>query len=152
LPTSPISRNVLLDDRLVVARLVGEPLRLPKGRSLHTTPLWYYRAVHAAIEGGAGKLSGPFARLDAEQQGIAIQALLDLPDDLGLPESRALARQMADVVRRHPKLNALNVEAVAAARLLEADVLLSPPAAQGVLPPALDAEGIGWRVVTPPGR
>jgi hypothetical protein len=55
---------------------------------------------------------------------------------------------MADISRRHPQLNLLNLEAVAAARVLGATVWLSEAAASGVLPGVLDAEGVQWTVVT----
>jgi hypothetical protein len=56
---------------------------------------------------------------------------------------------MVDVAQRHPRLNVMNIEATAAALLLDARVLLSPPAAEGVLVPVLDAEGIRWDVQDP---
>jgi hypothetical protein len=54
---------------------------------------------------------------------------------------------MADVATRHPRLNLLNIEATAAARLLAARVLLSPPASRGILPDALTDEDIRWDTV-----
>jgi hypothetical protein len=54
---------------------------------------------------------------------------------------------MADVATRHPRLNLLNIEATAAARLLSARVLLSPPASRGILPDALTDEDIRWDTV-----
>ena len=45
-----------------------------------------------------------------------------------------------DVARRHPRLNLLNLEAVAAAGVLEGIVWLSETASGGVLPPVLDAK------------
>jgi hypothetical protein len=55
---------------------------------------------------------------------------------------------MADLARRHPRLNLLNLEAAAAAHLLDAVVWLSPEAAAGILPSVLDAEGAVWKEVT----
>jgi len=76
-----------------------------------------------------------------------VQALLQLPERVGLPESRRLVPEMADVAGRHPRLNLLNVEATAAARMLSARVLLSPPASRGILPASLADEGIRWDTV-----
>ena len=56
--------------------------------------------------------------------GKIAEGLLQLPERVGLPESRQLVPEMADIARRHPQLNLLNVEATAAARLLSARVLL----------------------------
>jgi hypothetical protein len=54
---------------------------------------------------------------------------------------------MVDVAARHPQLNLLNLEAVAAASALEATIWLSPAGATGVLPGVLDAESIPWEAV-----
>ena len=144
------TNSVLIDDRLLVAHLTGERLLTPRSRArLVTTQYWYFRACRAAVLGAAGALSGPFARLDPAHQADAITAMLRLPEDIGLPEPRSLVPVMVDMADRHPRLNLLNLEAAAWARLLDARVLLSPPAAAGVLPPALDAEGIAWTVHEP---
>jgi hypothetical protein len=147
----PIS-SVLIDDRLLVDLLTGG--MVPTRRSsaaLHTTTYWYHRACRAAASGGAGQLSGPFAQLDAADQERAITAMLQLPDDVGLPDPRPLVPTMVEVSQRHPRLNTMNIEAVAAARLLDARVLLSPAAATGVLAPVLDAERIRWDVQSSTG-
>jgi hypothetical protein len=148
LPTS----SVLIDDRLLVAHLTGAtPLLGRRSKAqLHTTTSWYYRACRAASLGGSGQLSGPFAELDAQDQARAIAAMLQLPDEIRLPEPRALVPAMVDLSARHPRLNVMNVEAAAAALLLGARVLLSPAAAEGVLAPVLDAERVRWDVHTPP--
>ena len=145
-PTSTLltNRTVLIDDRLLVAHLVGAALDLPEHDSLITTSYWYYRACRAAVSGGSGKLSGPFRSLDAMRQGEAIAAMLRLPDNIGLPDPRLLVPEMVAIQRRHPQLNLLNIEAAAAARLLVGHVALSSPAAAGVLPAILEAERIEW--------
>jgi len=145
LPTS----DVLIDDRLLVAHLTGTRIAGRSKATLHTTTYWYYRACRAAVLGASGQLSGPFEGLSELDQSRAIAAMLQLPDDVGLPDPRVLVPAMVEVASRNPQLNLMNVEAVATARLLDARVLLSPAAAQGVLPPVLDAEGIRWRTVEP---
>jgi hypothetical protein len=147
----PTSSPILIDDRLLIAVLLDEPLGLPAGGTLHTTAYWYYRACRAAVTGGAGQLSGPFRSVNPDQQAAAITAILALPDDIGLPDARLLVPLMVDIHQRHPHLNLMNLEAAATARLLAAQVLLSPPAADGVLPPALDAEHLPWAVIHPGG-
>jgi hypothetical protein len=142
LPTS----KSLIDDRLLIARLVGERVRLPRV-GLFTTSYWYYRACRAAVAGGSGQLSGPFARLAADEQAAAIAAMLVLPDDIALPHPRLLVPEMVTIHRRHPELNVLNVEAVGAASVLKARVLLSSRASGGILPQVLDAEGLAWKVI-----
>jgi hypothetical protein len=142
LPTS----RALIDDRLLVARLVGERVKLPR-LGLFTTSYWYYRACRAAVVGGSGQLSGPFARLAADEQAAAIGAMLVLPQDIALPDPRLLVPEMVRMHQRHSQLNVMNLEAVAAASLAEARVLLSLRASEGVLPQVLDAEGLVWKVV-----
>ena len=144
----PAEVVVLLDDRLLIEELL---VGLPKGRrrpTLFTTSYWYYRACRAAVVGAGGQLSGPFEQLAESEQERAILSLLELRDDIGLPEPRVTVPQMANIARSHAQLNLLNVEAVAAAHVLGATVWLSEAAASGVLPAVLDAEGVEWSVVT----
>jgi hypothetical protein len=147
----PSSNGVvaLIDDWLLVARVVGVPVRLPRRIALHTTTYWYYRACRAAMTGAGGHLSGPFTALDPARQAAAVQAMVELNEDVRLPDPRPLVPEMVRVHRRHPKLNLLNLEATASARLLDARVLLSRPSTSGVLPQVLDAEGIRWDALGP---
>ncbi len=138
---------VVLDDRLLIEELL---VGIPRGRrraSLFTTSYWYYRACRAAVAGAGGHLSGPFEQLALAEQGRAILSLLELREDIALPDPRATVPAMADISRRHAQLNLLNLEAVAVAGLLRATVWLSAPAASGVLPGVLEAEGLPWNVV-----
>lgn len=137
--------RILLDDRLLIEELlVGLPGAA--GASLYTTTYWYYRACRAAVLGAGGQLSGPFHQLGGGEQEMAIASLLELRADIGLPDPRVIVPAMVDAARRHPRLNLLNLEAVAASAVLEGIVWLSEAASGGVLPPVLDAEGLGWRV------
>ena len=139
---------VVLDDRLLIEELL---VGIPRGRrrpSLFTTSYWYYRACRAAVAGAGGHLSGPFEELAPSEQERAILSLLELREDIGLPDPRATVPAMADTSRRHAQLNLLNLEAVAAARLSGATVWLSAPATNGVLPGVLEAEGLRWKAVS----
>lgn len=141
------AKVVVLDDRLLIEELL---VGIPRGRRrprLFTTSYWYYRACRAAIAGAGGHLAGPFEQLAVAEQERAILSLLELREDIGLPDPRATVPAMVDISRRHARLNLLNLEAVAVARLLRATVWLSAPAASGVLPGVLDAEGLRWDVV-----
>lgn len=143
---------VLLDDRLLIDELlVGLAVGRRRPR-LHTSAYWYYRACRAAVAGAGGHLSGPFEQLPTALQERAILSLLELRDDIGLPDPRALVPVMAQVAGRHSQLNLLNVEATAAALVLEAEVWLSPAASEGVLPAVLDVERVRWITVDAPGR
>jgi len=74
--------------------------------------------------------------------------LLELPEDVQLPNPRLTIARMAELTERHPKLNVMNLEAVAFALISGNSVALSPPAARGVLPAVLDAEHVRWKQVT----
>ena len=54
---------------------------------------------------------------------------------------------MAALAERHPKLNVMNLEAVAFAVHSGNAVALSPPAANGIIAPILDAEEVRWKQV-----
>jgi hypothetical protein len=140
--------TLLLDDRLLIEELlVGLAWGRRRRPDLSTTSYWYFRGCRAAVAGAGGHLSGPFRQLGAAQQERAILSLLQLRDDIGLPDPRAVAPVMAELSRTHPQLNLLNLEAGAAALVLGAVVWLSPRAATGVLPEVLDAAGIAWEAV-----
>ncbi len=141
----PRSSVVILDDRLLIEELlVGLDKRRAK---LFTTTYWYYRACRAALLGAGGHLSGPFEDLDRADQERATLSLLELRDDISLPDPRPTVPMMVDTARRHPHLNLLNLEAVAAAKILSARLLLSRETTSGVLPNVLDKERIAWRTV-----
>lgn len=135
---------VVLDDRLLIEHLL---LGLDLSGEIYTTSYWYYRACRAAVAGAGGHLSGPFEELDESHQAAAIRSLLDLPEQVRLPDPRTTVPKMAELFARHPKLNLLNLEVVAAVAILGATALLSPPTGEGVLPGVLDTEHLSWRVV-----
>lgn len=134
--------NVVLDDRLLIEELLVGLSAAAAGVSLHTTTSWYYRACRAAVAGAGGHLFGPFQELASDEQGRAILSLLDLRSNIGLPDPRFSVPAMVGVAGRHTRLNLLNLEAVAVARLLSGTIWLSEAAAEGILPAVLDAEGV----------
>jgi hypothetical protein len=140
------SQVVIVDDRLLIEELL---VGLSKRRSvvLHTTFYWYYRACRAAALGAGGHLSGPFQQLQRDEQEHAILSLLELRSDILLPDPRPTVPLMAQIAKRHPRLNLLNLEAVAVGRLLGATVWLSTDAAGGLLPTALDQEQVARRAI-----
>ena len=97
--------------------------------------------------GAGGHLSGPFEDLGPEDQEEAVLSLLVLREDIGLPDPRSTVPAMAELARRHRRLNRLNLEAVAAGLLLDARLWLSPESAAGGLPGVLDEEGVPWETV-----
>ena len=128
----------LVDDGLLVTLLGGGDPPRPS-EPVWTTGYWYVRLCRAVLgsTGPAGVLSASFAALPQALHARAMQALLELPDGIGLASLRTLAPLMGQLSRRH-RLNALGIEALAAAVRLEADVYLSAPAPR--LEEALRAE------------
>lgn len=146
LPSSPL----LLDDRALVALLVGERLPITRRAERFTTTYFWFRACRAVVVGAGGHLSGPFERLDPVHRAVALERMMALPDDVGLPEPRLIVPVMVDVRRRHPVLNVLNTEAVAAALLLRAKMVLSSSTARGQLQAVLPGESIAFQTVDLP--
>jgi hypothetical protein len=144
------SRPVLLDDRSLVAHLVGERLPVAKGAERFTSTYFYFRACRAVVAGAGGRLSGPFRQLDPDWRAAALDHILALPDDVGLPDPRRIVPLMVEVQRRYPNLNVLNTEAVAAALFLGATMVLGPATAAGQLERVLPAERIAFRTVDLP--
>lgn len=138
--------NQLVDDQLLSGILRGASP--PKRRApVYTTGYWYVRLCQAVL-GAAdrpGTLSGPFLALPEPVRERAVNALLQLPDSVGLVSLRELAPLIGHHRRRHD-LNILGMEVLAAAVHLEADVYLSAPSPR--LEAALDAEGRRVKIVT----
>jgi hypothetical protein len=141
------SRLVVLDDRLLIEELLVGLGDVAKRKELCTTAYWFYRACRAATLGAGGYLSGPFEDVPAEEQQLAILSLLELRDDIALPNPRTTVPAMAQLAIRHERLNLLNLEAAAFASTARATVWMSAATAAGVLPAVLDAERIPWLVV-----
>lgn len=136
---------MILDDRLLIEELLVGLTYGPTTR-LATTTYWYYRACRAAVVGAGGHLSGPFTRLDPDLQTKTVSSLLQLRLDIFLPEPRLVVPVMAELAMHYPRLNLLNLEVVAFARVNSAQVWLSNEGSKGVLPSILDEEGIMWSV------
>ena len=93
----PAEVVVLLDDRLLIEELLVGLRTRRRRTSLFTTFYWYYRACRAAVTGAGGHLSGPFEQLAVPEQERAILSLLELREDIGLPDPRATVPLMADI-------------------------------------------------------
>ena len=111
---------------------------------------FYFRACRAVVAGVGVQLSGPFERLDRDRRAASLEQMLNLPDEVGLPDSRHLVPVMAGMHRRHPNLSLLNIEAAAAALMLGAKMVLSPPTASGQLAAVLPLEHITFQTVDLP--
>ena len=131
--------TTLLDDRALSEVLQGK--RTVKG-DVFTTGLWYVRLCQAVIGGNrltTGSLSAPIAALPEPAQRAAVEALIALPQSIGMLSLRDLAPTIARLRDRH-QLNLLSIEALAAAQALNAQVLLTTKSPR--LEYALGIEGL----------
>lgn len=129
----------LVDDQLLGQILRGGAPPTPDAE-IFTTGCWYVRLCQAVLAAAepTGVLPAPFEALPPDARARAVQALLELPDTIGLLSLRELGPLIGQLRKRHT-LNILGMEALAAATRLEADVFLSAPWPH--LERALQAEG-----------
>ena len=114
---------------------------------LFTTGLWYVRLCQAVLGavGRPGVLSAPFTTLPPAARDQAIEALIELPDGIGLVSLRDLAPIIGRLRQQH-HLNILGMEALAAAVHLGASVRIS--ASSPKLQHALEMEGRPCEVIS----
>jgi len=114
---------------------------------LFTTGLWYVRLCQAVLGavGRPGVLSAPFTALPPAARDRAIEALIELPDGIGLVSLRDLAPLIGRLRQQH-QLNILGMEALAGAVHLGAAVRLSTSSPK--LQHALEMEGRPSEVVS----
>ena len=136
----------LIDDQLLSKVLRGRRPKALAGAELYTTGYWYVRLCQAVLGAAerTGVLSAPFAELPAELRERALEALIELPPQIGLASLRDLAPRIG-ILRQQHDLNILGMEALAAADQLGATVMLS--AASPRLQASLTAEGLTSKVL-----
>ena len=117
---------VVIDDALlldVLASTAAPELLQARGRGeLATTGCWYWRAARAVLGGGHGALSRRVSGLAPAAQHSLRAGADALPPEIVLVSLRHLIPIM---VRLPRPANLLTLEAVAAARLLDAELLVS---------------------------
>lgn len=143
---------LLVDDHLLLRVLLDdEPATLrPTGAIIATTGLWYQRLCRA-LSGRAvvGAMSRRLGDVDNDVAAAVIGAVIDLPTTIELLSLRALGWPMGELVNSGTRLNLLALEALAAARHLDATVCLAEADDN---PPLQAAAGdLGIRVRTFPG-
>jgi len=138
---------VVIDDALLLAVLANtaapELLEARRRGEVGTTGSWYWRAARAALGSGHGALSRRVDALVPVAQDAVRTGMENLPAEIALISVRRLVPIMARLP--HPA-NLLALEAVAAARLLEADLLVSTTSV--LLGDLAAAAGVRVRVVT----
>jgi hypothetical protein len=115
------------------------------GGEIFTTASWYYRLGRAVAAGsGTGSLSARFEALEPSTRDLVRSGLDVLPEEVGLVNLRIVVPVMRTLSTRH-RLNFLNAEAVGAALLLDATVLVTTDAP--MLREATTALAIGYEVM-----
>lgn len=122
-------RVALVDDQALSLVLRGKTPRPLRRFDLATTGYWYVRLCQAVLSAHerAGALSRPFGDLPPSLRRQALDAVLELPEAIGLVSLRELGPLIGRLRTTHA-LNILGMEALAAALHLDADVYLSAPA------------------------
>ena len=135
----------LVDDQLLGSLLRGGHPPRP-AQPVYTTGYWYVRLCQAVLSASerTGVLSRPFAGRSPTIRERAVSKLLELPDHIGLESLRTLGPLIGHLRGRH-RLNALGIEALAAAVHLQADVFLAAPSPR--LEDALRAEGLHVEII-----
>jgi len=143
--------DLLVDDHLLLRVLLGdEPTDLRvSGSRIYTTGLWYHRLCRAIARPDVVRA---FTRLlggvESSVASSAIRSVAMLPEPIGLTSMRDIAWEMANVLKQHPMLNLLSLEALAAAEHLEAELCLSERDLNPPLLSAATARGVSFRLLS----
>ena len=144
--------SVVIDDHLLRDILTGERAHDLDGiaaEGVATTGLWLFRLCSSLADPVvAGRLSAPLAGLPADIQARFRLQLAALPDDIEVLSLRELSWSMAELRHRHRSeghgLSAAMLEALAAARWLDAGIAVSKHDVGQNLRSAAKADGIAF--------
>ncbi len=142
--------TVVIDDHLLLRVLLDdEPASLrPPDTQLFTTGLWYHRLCRAVSTSTVlGSLSRMLGDADPATSGVAIRAVMELPDSVGLMSMRELAWPMAALLDDGVRLNVMSLEALSAAMELGAELCLASADANPTLLAAANAQGVPVRLI-----
>lgn len=120
---------IVIDDQLLLAVLSdtcsADITTAITNGEVFTTGSWYYRLGRAITAGtGTGSLSGRFQALEDSERQRVRASLEDLPDEIGLLSLRVVVPVMQALTVTRP-LNFLNAEALGAALLLDASLVVT---------------------------
>ncbi len=124
---------LILDDALLLAVLAGvaaDDVHAAADRNeVFTTGCWYWRLSRALHDGTVtGALSRAMQDLNAEQQTRVVGAVQQLPRQIGLLSLRQLVPVMT-ALETGRRLNLLTAEAIAAAVVLGATIMVTTQSA-----------------------
>ena len=133
--------TVLVDDQ-TLSVLLRHDLDRPD-EPVFTTGHWYLRLCQAVVRGGGGQLSAPVLSLPPDHRQRALGAILELPDDIAILSWKIVAPVMANQVEGAGRgLNLLSREALAAATVLQATVVMAVGNLNRLLAEALRQAGL----------
>lgn len=141
---------VLIDDHLLLAVLLGrEPTALrPSDARIATTGLWYHRLCRAVIDSTVvGSMSRRLSGLAPAAASAAIASVVRLPADIEMVSLRTLGWPMAEVLSGGSRLNLLSLEAIAAARFIDAEICLATADRNEALTDAARTLGLNVRTI-----
>jgi len=124
---------LVVDDAVllgVLAEAAIEDIQAQADRGeVFTTGSWYWRLGRALHDGASsGALSRPAADLSAAQQARLLAAVQRLPPQIGLLSLRELVPVMS-ILEVGRRLNLLTAEAIAAALILDATIIVTTESA-----------------------
>ena len=145
-----MGESVLVDDHLLLAVLLGrEPTALrPSDSRIATTGLWYHRLCRALVDSTvAGSMSRRLSGLAPATASAAIASVVRLPANIEMVSLRTLGWPMAELLSGGLRLNLLSLEAIAAARVIDAEICLAPADRSEALMDAAGILGLKVRIV-----
>ncbi len=92
-------------------------------------------------------MSRQLGSAEPELGALAVRAVIELPDSIGLTSLRALGWPMAELIASEYRLNLLSAEALAAAEVLGAEICLAASDANPPLIEAAKRRGVPLRVI-----
>lgn len=120
---------------------------------MFTTGHWYLRLCQAVVRGAGGALSGPLLSLPPGRRARVLRAVLELPEDVSVLSWKRVAPVMADQLDGLGRgLNLLSREALAAATILNAEVVIATGNENRRLSEALRQAGLSSATVQGMGR
>ena len=141
---------VLVDDHLLLEVLLGrEPTALRPGDArIATTGLWYHRLCRAVIDSTVvGSMSRRLSGLAPAAASAVIASVVRLPEGVEMVSLRTLGWPMAELLSGGLRLNLLSLEAIAAARVIDAEICLAPADRNEALIDAAHTLGLNVRTV-----
>lgn len=145
---------VLVDDHLLLRILLNDepPTLRPAdagAAAIATTGLWYHRLCRAlAGPTIVGSMSRRLGAVDDAVAAAVVRAVIELPATIELVSLRTVGWPMAELVHSGAQLNLLSLEALAAARSLDADICLAEADDNELLRAAATNAGVTVRTIT----